>query len=354
MQRRLLLPTLFVAALFVVSWAAAAPVDSLTESKVLSPSPRRIELRPAQVFEPHQTVCALAADRLRIAIASGDCLSPKVSIWSPPTDGVERLRRACSAALFDKLALARDSVVFTCAHGETDLTTYAEVHVATSRRDTTVDFQVVHKGDVSNPRSEGSTLGDLRGRDQLIVFGRWPINDGARVHEQVRRVLRNDTSAVNAPEGLRPVAGDGERLALQRSDGRVLVVHADGVVVSTIPAGQRLIGAAFAGSDLVLARGQHLDLIDIATGRQRGRWNVIAGVDLVASGSVAAWTFSGGIHLFDLARGREYLVRPRDSAAPFSVQVVPEGLYYSWSAPRSHAPGSVAFVPRAEVELAFG
>jgi hypothetical protein len=175
------------------------------------------------------------------------------------------------------------------------------------------------------------------------------------------------------PDAGEPAAVDRGRIVVERADGQVALLRANGRVLGRIAPGGHASGtpalgllepptAGLSGRDLVVLRGRRLLAYDASSVRLRLRRAVrvdrgsrLAGI----AGGLVAWTAGGEIHLLDLRDGRTGTIRTT-SRSPVEAALTSAGLFYVLHprpVPRAQAvpfladPATLVFLRRAALPL---
>ena len=169
------------------------------------------------------------------------------------------------------------------------------------------------------------------------------------------------------PDAGEPAAVDRGRIVVERADGQVALLRANGRVLGRIAPGGSASStpalgllepptAGLSGRDLVVLRGRRLLVYDASSVRLRravrvDRRSRLAGV----AGGLVAWTTGSEIHLLRLRDGREATIRTT-SRSPVEAALTSAGLFYVLHprpVPRAQAvpfladPATVVFLRRA-------
>ncbi len=324
---------------------------------------RRPDPRMAATVSPTGLVARwpiehLAADGSRVAYVSCE----HVFVWTPGTDAVVQVEPAatlipfCSTAFYERtsgvhsiydLAVARDRIAFgtvTRDQPYSSARTKANVtHYGWNLWDASVsapgEIQAIDKG-VGNlcTHTGDSSLGDLVGGGDLLVFSRWVYAEppfahcgGAPVASQtIVRVAGGCPCAdlASSPGPLLPADVDGGRVVAFGTN-ETLLLDATGAELLDLPVSP--LAAQLSGNDLVLALQGELRDYDATTGALMHAWplpNVPTGsecgspkgigdrticpaVRLViedAAHGLVAYSLDGTIHLLRLSDGADVAV----------------------------------------------
>lgn len=148
------------------------------------------------------------------------------------------------------------------------------------------------------------------------------------------------------------VAVDAGRIAAQAASGKVTLFTDAGAVLKKIavPAGT-FAGTALQGNQLVTLRNGSIEVYDTGTGALAKTIPLPAGKAVLrdVDGGLAVYVKGLEVHVVRLSDGKDVLVTVPGSA-PVDAQIEPQGLYYSYTTPKSTAKGRVAFLPLAELK----
>jgi hypothetical protein len=116
--------------------------------------------------------------------------------------------------------------------------------------------------------------------------------------------------------------------------------------------------AQLSGNDVVVVRGDTLEIWDAQTGARRAAYPIERGfgpvpiVEDIENG-IATVVVGVAIHLVRLADGKDVVLDIAKQAGPSHAELEPAGLFYSWNEPYTRRPGRLAFVPWEDVVAAF-
>lgn len=314
---------------------------------VASPSPYRFRVarRPdgARLSSPYAIATIGAAGSI-VALAPPPRVwtpvwvqSAPLVLWDARGGRVTRVARPSCSDVAASVAVLRRRVAFDCAGG----------HAAYYGRSVQV-FELARPYPVSlayGLTSEGcdpSELpGTIAGAGNLLVFSRTPVRCWER-RRGPRSLWRADgrrlTRLSSGPDASEPTAVDENRIVVERDDGVVTLLRADGGVIGRVHPGaglpkRRLLEArrpsvGLSASHLVVLRGGRLRVYDVPTLRPLRSWRVPAGATFagIARGLVA-YVSGPDVHVHRLADGRATVLRT--AGRDVEAQVTSAGLFYA-------------------------
>jgi Tol biopolymer transport system component len=200
-------------------------------------------------------------------------------------------------------------------------------------------------------------IGDLAGDGDLVAFTTWARQNGcvgslcaatARRGSRVFAVVdgRPAELVASSPGALRVLSVDGGRILVDRGDGVLDLVTADGTVLRTFHLDASIVrGVRLQGRDLVVVTTSALEVTDAETGAFLRRWPLTAGtaarLDDVQDG-IAVLVSGPRLVLVRLVDGRQAIIDVA-AAGDLLAQLEPAGLFYSYRVD-AREPGRVAFV----------
>lgn len=202
---------------------------------------------------------------------------------------------------------------------------------------------------------------DLSGDGPLLVFDTWgwQCNDWVLCLSEPKlggRLWRLDgahaVEIAASGKGLTPLSVDGGRILVDRGDGLLEVLAADGSSLGTFQLNGTLVRAAMLHDrDLVVLTPNAVEVTDTETGQFITRWPAPADAQLVdVQNGVAVLIAGKDIHLLRLSDGRAAVIEP-PGEGPVLAQLEPSGLFYSYKADDATYPGRLEFVPFDQLPL---
>jgi len=282
---------------------------------------------PRRVLKMTVLVEELVADKTHALFASD-----RFGVWSIQTGKLQRVPGRCE--ILGGLAMAGARVAWVCREEGASFV-HEWLQTATLARPRPVD--VVHLN-YSGLR--------VAGGGSLIIFstGRkiW------RLHGRRRHLLRIERTVAW------PRSVDAGRALLERKDGSLAVIAANGKLIRGFRFAQRPLAAEFAGQHLVVlspARAvRQLQVYRLSDGKRVRSWPTPSGgtAELqTARGRFAAYVVGIAIHVIDLMNGHVIVLRFPQQAGRTYARFVPTGLVYSYGEAYSVRPGRLGFVPMA-------
>lgn len=333
-------------------------------------------------------VLQLAADNGRAAFAFCQQL---VGVWRPGATGIVRLGRlslwACpsptSPQSIQSLAIARDRIAWVADEGGNIIDDYAFVTTLAQPHTLT---QVAHLAHCCRGEPDQERMGFVFGDKRFLAFGTrykcgelgtppCPTQAIGFANWSTWRIRRPPFSSTNcvyatgpctrlasSPTTLQPLSVGGNRVALRRADGSVVVRDWDGLVLRTFPALAGLThGAEVMGGRLIVLIPAHILDFDLTTGHllrtrllpqvpNAGVCGILpclpTALRLIdAARGLVAYTLAGKLHLLRLRDGADTVVAPADDA-----RFGDTGLFYSYTT-TGPWPGRIRFVDWAQLPL---
>jgi hypothetical protein len=185
-------------------------------------------------------------------------------------------------------------------------------------------------------------VGNIAGKGSLLVFNTWR-EYGPPSTWQLWRVDSHGKSPLHPGSGpMAAVDVDGNRILVQRADGHLALLKANGSTVRDFPfAPARAGGARLDGPTIVVETTKAIVIHDASTGRAVRTWSTIGLEDV--EGGIAVARSADGIHLLRLADGHAATVPIRSVVA---ARLTRAGLFYATGSPSKTQLG---FVPSSTV-----
>jgi hypothetical protein len=374
----------------IAALAVAAAVIALVPTAA-RPAPRA---NPLFQVTPHELrlskpVLQLAADHGRAAFVFCQQL---VGVWRPGSQTVVRLGRlnlwSCpsptGAESIQTLAIARDRIAWALDESGNIVDNY--VFVTTLANPHTLT-QVVNLAHCCRGQADQERIGWVFGDNRFIAFGtRYKCGEfnvppcttpppPAFANYSTWRIRRPPFTSTNcvyktgpcervasSPDRLEPLSVGGNRVALLRADGSVVVRDWDGLVLRTFTGLAGLThGAEVMGGRLVVLIQAHILDFDLTTGRQlhsillptlpnAGVCGILPCLPtalrmLDAARGLVVYTLAGKLHELRLRDGADAVVAAADDA-----RFGDTGLFYSFTTTGSW-PGRIRFVRWAALPL---
>ena len=346
--------------------------------------------KPPVLFGVHGVIERIAADGPRVALettATGGC--DRVVTWNEATSafsvwktGINCAGGATSAGQsVTELALAGTTAAWveeTAGNLEDLSVSTAAIGQATVKSN--VDFAENGNGAASDPT--GDYLGQLFGNGPVIAYNTWHVcealapgavdesamaicsaasSTGKTVDQVENASLRTDIgetvkTAASGPRMFMVVAVNAGRIAVQQSNGSVLLYSSAGAYQRSIPVPAGVFaGTELSGNQLVTLRNGSLEVYDTGTGALSKSIPITAPKPTLRgfSGGFAVYLSGATVRVIRLSDGKDVTIRVPGSA-PADVQIDPSGLFYSYNVPTNKtAPGRVAFLSTAAVASLF-
>jgi hypothetical protein len=344
------------------------------------------------LFGTHGTVQRIAGDGNRVALETttpGGC--DRVVVWNEATKAYSSWATdlncpgggTSGGQSVTELALAATTAgwIEESAGDTIEDLTLATATVGHAKPNLSVLSHVYENG-TPNSDPTGDWLGNLFGSGTLLAFNTWhvceelptgTVDEGEMSYcstpsptSQIVDVTQNPLlqtdiggavkTVASGPTSTTIVAVNGGRIAVQQSNGSVLLYSSTGALLNTISvtAGASA-GTALSGTQLVTLGNGTLDVYDTASGTLTKSIPITAPKPTLrgASGGIAVYVSGTALHLVRLSDGKDVTIHPSGSA-PVDAQITTSGLFYSYNVPTNHtAPGRVAFVSTANVVSLF-
>ena len=313
-------------------------------------TPPSIVVSPSRVLATRAAVVDLAADRRRVAYATRRSC---VAMWSL-SRGTAGRGRCTGDAHIETLAIAGQRAAWISLE---NLQYTLELEVVGPRGRASVDS--------ANQKYTSEWIGNLAGDGAVLVYNSANRTRRGRANMRLWRVVGTGTRQLLAsgPSAFEVTAVDADRIAVLRSDGRLVLLNSRGNRLAAFPLGRNGIDRSrgwplrLAGSRLIVFRGATIEVRDAARGTVRHAWPT-ARSDLPltledADATYAVYTAGIEIHVIRLSDGRDRVIGIADQEGPAHAELEPEGLYYSYNTPGGANLGRVAFVRRSALTALF-
>jgi hypothetical protein len=202
----------------------------------------------------------------------------------------------------------------------------------------------------SGAGSDTPAVQDLVGGGSALVYGRRGPTLRDRHPESVWRVDgATPVEIASRSDDVQPLAVDGGRIVVRRTDGSLDLLSLDGHVLETFDGPS--LGALLAGDDLVVLVQGELRDYSVASGELLHAWplpDVRPGIPLTlddAARGVVVYTLDRVVHLLRLRDGEDKTV-PGATVA----ELTDAGLFYAYAGEEPW-PGRIRFVPFDELPL---
>ena len=323
--------------------SAAVPSDSVVSGETL---------------KTRQPIDRLVADGSRVVAQYGGIQSRCIESWDPVARSLDRyLAGRCD--ILD-LASAGDRIAWVTYDGGGKGT--GLVTVTSSERAPALISGVCDPFQGPSIPCYRLPMFDLSGDGPLLVFDTWggQCNDWVLCLSEPKlggRLWRLDgahaVEIAASEKGLTPLSVDAGRILVDRGDGLLEMMAADGSSLRTFQLNPALVrGALLQGRDLVVLTPDSVEITDSDTGQFKQRWPTpSADARLVdVQDGIAVLVAGSDIHLLRLTDGRDTVIRVPGSG-PVLAQLEPNGLFYSFTTDDSKYPGRVMFVPENQLPL---
>lgn len=340
---------------------------------VLSAQAGEAKPQPNTVKATASPTLTLAMDWPRVAFVSGqEYYSAKIHVWNVVTGATSLVGHGSATRYTSDIAIAgrRLAWIRTRQFGNTELRHWlytAPIGGSPHLLRRMLGYTETDCG------TGGPQMGGLVGSGNTLALSTWTGNyEGSAVWNrrlnlitptQVRTIATGPDAIVSesADHGriavlplptTQGVTGDGD--CVQTQSTSVAIRSANGTLLTTVALGpgaanRFVIEVALSGRQLVVltsGRVATLAVYDWRTGELLHTWPLVIGVDhLAVYGQLAAVDARSGLHLIDLATGKDVTIAPAgrgDSPAAIG----PRGLVY---AVNRHNTGKLVFVPMARL-----
>ena len=321
----------------------AAWIKGPVRAAAQTPEPTVVAQKDGAVLENPQPISHIAASGSLVAAVPPErifgtiwVLTPPLVLWDPVRGKVERLSLA-SCREGTGVALTREQVGYTClgGHAASVGSSVEAFSFGTSRLESY--FTGAYGDGVPDDALAGRIAGD---QESLFFTARKLDKDGSVAASELYRVgARGKTIIATGADAGEPAAADGDRLAIERDDGVVTLMDAEGRVLGRISPGGGVIDdpptfSAFPpatveldGPDLVVLRGgllQHYDSRSLKLVRSRPV-PLDARLGGLAEG-VAAYAAGGAVYAVRLDDGAEAII-PAGGGHIDDTDLTPAGLF---------------------------
>jgi hypothetical protein len=150
---------------------------------------------------------------------------------------------------------------------------------------------------------------------------------------------------------------DAGRIVILGGGGTVALISRFGDIVRSFGFSGPT-SAQRSGDDLVVVRGETLEVWDVETGERRAAYPLERGLGPVPVAEapeqgIATVVIGVAMHLIRLSDGKDIVLDIDNQAGPSHAELEPSGLFYSWNEPHTEKAGRLAFVPWEQVVAAF-
>jgi TolB protein len=263
--------------------------------------------------------------------------SPPLVLWEAASGRVTRVARPGCSDVAASVVVLRAAIAFDCAGGHA-------AHYGRSVQffERARPFPVSLAYGLASEGCKPSELpGTIAGAGSLLVFSRTPVRCWER-RRLPRSLWRADgkqkTLLISGPDASEPTAVGGNRIAVERDDGVVTVLRADGMVIGRVDLGVGLPRRSVLESRrptvglterrLVVLRGGRLRIFEIPALRPMRSWRVPSGATFagIARGLVA-YVAGANVHVRRLSDGRVTVLRT--SGRDVEARITAAGLFYA-------------------------